>query len=45
MTGIDHLAFAHHMHVIDQLERQGGVLFDEQNGMAFILQLSDRLPQ
>src|SRR5262249_24813404 len=29
---IDHLAFAHHMHVIDKLEREVGVLLDQQDG-------------
>src|SRR5262249_34482222 len=43
--GIDHLALAHHVHVINQLERERGVLFDQQNGMAFLLQPRDRLPQ
>src|SRR5262245_19245527 len=43
--GIDHPAFTHHVHVIDQLERERGVLFDQQNRMAFLLQPRDRLPQ
>src|SRR5262249_8821434 len=43
--GIDHLALTHHVHVIDQLERERGVLFDQQNRMAFLLQPRDRLPQ
>src|SRR5215831_9140493 len=30
---------------IDHLERERGVLFDQQNGMAFLLQPRDRLPQ
>src|SRR5262245_49577161 len=29
---IDHLAFAHHMHVIDKLEREVGVLLHQQDG-------------
>src|SRR5215831_17912858 len=43
--GIDHLALTHHVHVIDQLERERGVLFDQQNRMAFLLQPRDCLPQ
>src|SRR5215472_13630337 len=43
--GIDHPAFTHYVHVIDQLERERGVLFDQQNRMAFLLQPRDRLPQ
>src|SRR5215470_12879999 len=43
--GIDHPAFTHHVHVMDQLQRERGVLFDQQNRMAFLLQPRDRLPQ
>src|SRR6516162_6408415 len=38
--GIDHLALAHHVHVIDQLQRERGVLFDQQNA-SLALQLVD----
>src|SRR6202521_3678945 len=38
---IDHLALAHDVHVVDELERQGGVLLDQQDGEAFGLELSD----
>ena len=42
--GIDHLALAHHVHVVDELEGERGVLLDEQDGEALLLQLADRLP-
>ena len=37
--GVDHLALAHHVHVVDELERQRGVLLHEQDGKALLLQL------
>ena len=32
--GINHLALAHDVDVVDQLERQRGVLLDQQDGQA-----------
>ena len=43
--GIDHPALGDHVHEIDQLERQRGVLLDQQNGQPLLLELGDRLPQ
>src|SRR6476646_4972055 len=43
--GIDHLALAHHMDVVDELEREMRVLLDEQNRQAFFLEPADRFPQ
>src|SRR6187402_248351 len=43
--GIDHLALAHDVDVVDELERQRGVLLDQQDREALALELADRLPQ
>src|SRR6185437_9082463 len=43
--GIDDLAFADHVHIVDQLQREMRVLLDQQDGKAFALELADRLPQ
>ena len=42
--GIHHLALAHDVHVIHELERQRGVLLDQQDRQALLLELADRLP-
>ena len=42
---IDDAAFAQHVHIVDQLQGQRGILLHQQDGKAFLLQLADRLPQ
>ena len=41
---IHHLALAHHMHVVDELECKIGILLHEQNGKTFLLQRADGFP-
>jgi hypothetical protein len=45
LGGIDHLALAHHVHVIDQFEGEVRALLDQQDRQAFFLQLPDRFPE
>src|SRR5688572_33496487 len=41
---INHAALAHDVDVIDELQRERGVLLDQQDRQAFLLQLRHRLP-
>src|SRR5215813_9433490 len=39
---IDHPSLAQHLHVVDEPDSQRGILLDEENGEALLLELSDR---
>src|SRR5262245_52883530 len=39
-----HAPLAHHVDIVDELQRQRRVLLDQENGKAFLFQLADRLP-
>src|SRR4030095_10813858 len=42
---IDYLALAHHMHVIDKLESEVGILLHQQDGQTFFFESADCLPK